>query len=340
MSGTFGIKAIGSSLGERFALKDVVENYTNNPDRVFAWGYEHVYIASKNKTQTELAVEAAKEAIKKADIQAEELDVIILSISDIPEYLYWDSAASLQHQLGAKNAEVILLTQACTGGLASFELMAGKLSVNSDYKNGLLVMSNKCCEPYRNRATYNASFRSDGAVAAVVQRDYPKSKWLSSKNFTDGTYNELFKLDVGGEVEPFSSENVNKISSYSTLAQLRSFFASDPLGLMDLTELIHRRNREMTEQACEKAGITLSKLSKIIYLHDNQDSLKTLARHFEIPLEKTNALLSIQYGHMGVVDQLYDYSLYLESNELESGDYIALVGFGSGMHWMATILQV
>ncbi|HDX9634237.1 3-oxoacyl-ACP synthase III family protein [Bacillus cereus group sp. MYBK108-2] len=340
MSGSFGIKAIGSSLGERFELKNVVSNYTSNPERVYAWGYEHVHIATKNKTQTELAFEAANEAIKKAQIQAEDLDVIIFSVSDISEYLYWDSAAELQHQLGAKNAEVILLTQACTSGLASFELMAGKFAINSDYKNGLLVMSNKCCETYRNRVTYNASFRSDGAVAAVVQRNYQNSKWLASKNFTDGTYSTLFKLDVGGEVEPFSSGNIHKLSSHSTLAQLRSFFATDPLGLLDFIELIHRRNREMTEEACKKAGIKLSDLSKIIYLHDNQESLKTLARHFEVPIEQINASLSAQYGHMGVADQLFDYNLYLENNELNSGDYVALVGFGSGMHWMATILQV
>lgn len=337
---SYGIAGIGCTLGDRYSVDDVVLNYTQNTERVKAWGYKYVHLASPEKSQTELAVLAAKEALQKAGVQAEDLDAIILSISDIPEYLYWDPGAELQRRLGAMKAEVLLITQACTGGLASFDIMAGKYALHPNYQNGLIVMANKCCETYRNRATYNASFRSDGAVAAVVKRDHPHSKWLSTKILTDGTYAELFRLDLGGAAEPFSKENIDKLSAHSTLTQLRSFFALDPLGLMNFVELVHKRNREVTEQACKNAGITLADLRIVIYLHDNQDSMKGLAQHFEIPVEKTNAFLSTQYGHMGVADQLFDFNTYLQTGELKEGDYVALVGFGSGMHWIATIIQV
>lgn len=341
MIGTsYGILEIGTALGERFPVEEVVSKYTNNHERIQAWGYEYVHIAPTETSQTDLAVKAAEEALQKAGIIAEELDVIILSISDIPEYMYWDPSAELQRRLGAWNAEVLLVNQACTGGLASFDIMAGKYAIHSEYQNGLIVMANKCCETYRNRVTYNASFRSDGAVAAIVKRDHPHSRWLSTKILTDGTYDKLFRLDWGGAVEPFSKDNIDKISNHSTLAQLRSFFASDPMGLMDFTELVHKRNREVTEKACIDVGITLNDLRRVIYLHDNQDSMRGLARHFGIPIEKTNAFLSTQHGHMGVVDQLFDLKKHLEIDELHTGDYVALVGFGTGMHWIATIIQV
>jgi len=49
---------------------------------------------------------------------------------------------------------------------------------------------------------------------------------------------------------------------------------------------------------------------------------------------------SKKYGHMGTSDQIITLALILENNMFETGDVIALLGFGYGWHWACTLIQI
>ncbi|KZE71025.1 hypothetical protein AV545_19530 [Paenibacillus jamilae] len=337
---SYGIRGFGQALGQKRKVEDEVHKYTSNIDKVKKWGYEYFYAAAPEVSQTDLAFQAAEEALNHAGITAEELDFIILAISEIPEYLYWDPACELQHRLGAHSSEAILFNQACSGGLMAFDTAAGKFAIHPDYQYGLVVTSNRNSEEYRNRVTYNSCFHSDGASAAVVQREHPHCRWVSTKIWSDGTYAPLFRYDWGGSTEPFNPVNLQHIHSFSPLAKVQDFFDADPVKLMEFIELLNKRIRLVTEQACEQEGIQLTEIRRIIYLHDNVKSMQEIAEIFEVDIDRTNAKLATQYGHMGVTDQLFDFKQYIESGELNRNDYVALIGIGNGMHWVCSLFQV
>lgn len=341
MSGiSYGIAGFGQALGQRLKVDEVITRYTSNVEKVMGWGYEYFYAAPSDVSQTDLAVKAAEEALRQADMQGEELDFIVLATSEIPEYLYWDPACELQHRLGAYRAEVQLINQACASGLMAFDAIAGKLAVHPDYKNALVVSVNRICEEYRNRATYNACLHSDGAAAAVVKRAHPRCRLISTQVISDGKYAPLFRLDWGGSAAPFNADNLQLLKEASPLANVQQFFDSDFDKLMEFVQLLNNRNREVAERACHEAGIGLSDVRRVIYLHDNIKSMKEVADSFSIPLERTNVELSIQYGHMGAADQLFGLKQYVEAGDLRQGDYVLLVAIGSGMHWVSTLIEV
>src|SRR5262245_60441510 len=114
---SFGLVSFGEALGEPVPVADVVADYTDDINRVLGYGYRQVRRCPPEVGLTDLAVRAGQQALAAADLHAGELDLVVLAVTDIVEYLYWDAAADVAHRVGATRAEAVLLTQACTSGV-------------------------------------------------------------------------------------------------------------------------------------------------------------------------------------------------------------------------------
>ena len=170
----FGIAAFGSALGKRTAVADVVHDYTEDTARVLGQGYHAIHVAGQDVGLTDLAVDAAASALADAGVTADEVDLVVLAITDIPEHLYWDASAALAHRLRATRAEAVLVDQGCIGGITALDLVAGRLATHPDYETALVVGANRTCEQYWNRLETHSLLFSDGAV---LQRDRPLPVW-------------------------------------------------------------------------------------------------------------------------------------------------------------------
>ncbi|HEX6871793.1 MAG TPA: 3-oxoacyl-ACP synthase, partial [Micromonosporaceae bacterium] len=123
---SFGLVSFGEALGDPAPVADVVSRYTDDVNRVLGYGYRNVRRCAPEVGLTDLAVRAGEQALAAAGVPATDVDLVVLAVTDLVEYLYWDAAAELAHRLGASAAEAVLLTQACTTGVVSFDVVAGK----------------------------------------------------------------------------------------------------------------------------------------------------------------------------------------------------------------------
>src|ERR1700755_1996714 len=115
---SYGIVAIGAALGEPVEITDsVIGEYTTSSDAVRSWGYRSFHRAPDDALLTDLAVQACEQALKAAEVDAAEVDLVVLAIADFAEYLCWDAAAAVQGRIGAGGAEAVLVNQACCGGV-------------------------------------------------------------------------------------------------------------------------------------------------------------------------------------------------------------------------------
>jgi 3-oxoacyl-[acyl-carrier-protein] synthase-3 len=263
----------------------------------------------------------------------------VLAISDLAEYLYWDPAAATQARLGAHNAEAVLVNQACSGGVASFDVVAGKLAAHAEYRTALVIGANRVCEAYWNRMEINTSIFSDGAAAAVVRRDEPSCRWLSTKIISDGTYADFMRMEVGGTSRPFAAGN-DAVPVRSPSDRLDEFFEGDVRRMFEFVASIRARNRQVVEAACDHAGIGLDEIDRVIHFNDNAKQFAELAKDIGIPIERTNVELALEHAHIGCADQLFGLEQHLSAGDVSSGDVVALTSNSSGMHWACTLLEV
>jgi 3-oxoacyl-[acyl-carrier-protein] synthase-3 len=171
---SFGIVALGESLGAPVEVTDgVLASYLDGADSrrsVRARGYRGFHRAADDEQLTDLAVRAAREALARASVAAADLDLVVVAIPDVAEYLCWDAAAAVQGRLGATRAEAVLINHACGGGVMAFDTVGGRLATHPRYEHALVVASNRVCEAYQNRMDSTSTVLSDGAAAAVVRR--------------------------------------------------------------------------------------------------------------------------------------------------------------------------
>lgn len=334
----FGITASGTALGEPSLVAEIVGEYSEDVERILGYGYTRVYRAPDDVQVSDLALAAAQRALAAGGTGKDEVDLLVLALTDVPEYLYWDAAAALQHRLGLR-CESVLITQACTAALSGLDLIAGRFATHPGYQTALLVAANRCCDPYWNRMQTQSMVFSDGAAAAVAVRDHGARRWLASRTVTDGRFADFYRMDVGGAAVPFRAGTVQQPAA-SDAWDIMEFFDYDEEQFAAFTRLIDTRMREVVDDACAAAGVKRSELRYAVLLHDNRRAMTSLARTLEVPLDRTNADTSLATGHLGAADQLFSLDKVLATGALEAGDLVILTGLGRGMHWACTVLEI
>ena len=337
---SFGVVATGHALGERVEVAEVAGQYTDDVRRVREWGYRAFHRAAPEVGLTDLAAEAGRQALERAGLAAGDVDLLVLAIPDIAEYLYWDAAAATQAKIGAHQAEAVLVNQACGAGVAAFDTVAGKLATHPDYRVALLVAANRVCEPYWNRMESNTSIASDGAAALVVTRDHPGRRWLATEIITDGRYADFVRLGSGGAARPFVAGQPAPGTVRNPFLKLENFFDHDVRAMAQFVRQIRGRSREVLERACKSASVSTGDIRYLIHLNDNIKAVTELARTLDLPLDQTNAQLAMEHGHLGSADQILSLGQLIDAGALSPGDLVALTSIGSGMHWVCTLLRI
>ncbi|QYN21270.1 3-oxoacyl-ACP synthase III family protein [Amycolatopsis sp. DSM 110486] len=329
-----GIVALGQALGAPCEPGTLAGA---DPAKLRTWGYRRFHRADDGVGLTDLAVRAGEAALRRAGVTAAELDLVVLAMTDIAEYLYWDPAAALQHRLGADRAEALLLAQACGGGVTAFDTVAGRFATHPGHRTALVVAANRIVEAYWDRVETGTSLGSDGAAAAVLRRDHPDCRWLVTETISDGRNAGFMRMETGGGARPFSGAPP-RIAPL--VDRMDTFFDGDGRAALAFADQLTARTREVVGRACERAGVPVGALERTLYLHDNLGAFEALAKELGIPLDRTNVEQAMAHGHCGPADQLISLERLLSGGELVPGDVVALVSMSSGMHWACTLLRI
>lgn len=333
---SFGVAGMGVALGDPVPVADAAGDYVTDRRHLSGWGYRRFHRAAESVGVTDLAVAAGRRALDAAGVAADEVDVVVLAISDIAEHLYWDPAAACQHRIGASRAEAVLVNQACGGAVTAFDTVAGRFATHPEHRIALIIGANRVCDAYVNRMAVNTCVNGDGAAAAVVRRDFPGLRWLVTETLTDGAYADYFRLEVGGTVRPFGpGEPPRMRDPYTRLAE---FFDGDVPSMVEFGRMTVDRTREVVERACKRAGVPV--VARVVHLNDNLTALGDLAQALGMPLSAVNADVAAAYGHLGCADQILGLWRLVERDLVAPGDVVALTSTGSGMHWTCTLIEV
>ncbi|WP_433649996.1 3-oxoacyl-[acyl-carrier-protein] synthase III C-terminal domain-containing protein [Micromonospora zamorensis] len=336
----FGIQGFGYAFGDDQDVVQVAGDYVDDPERIIQWGYHTFHRAAKDVTAVELAADAGRKALVQVDLAAESVDLIVLATSEMPEYPHWDSSAALARELGLPRAQTLLLNEGCASGVTGLGMVAGLMAVQAEIETVLFVAVNRVSEFHRNRMRVNNAIHSDGAVAAVLRRGHPHTRWLATEQFTDPELCDWFRTDYGGAVAPVPPPGWTSATAPAGHERVQTHFDKDPKRLREFVDVLNARVVEVIEGACRRAGIDRDEVAHVIYINDSPEAIDDIAAPFGLPRERTNASLAVMHGHMGAADQLTSLGQHLERGELADGDVVALAGISIGMRWYCTLVRI
>lgn len=335
----FGIAGFGYAFGEDQDVRDTAGTYVSDPERVIRWGYHNFHRAPDGTTATMLAAEAARDAFTRVGLDPADVDLVVVAMSEMPEYLYWDSSAALARELKIRERQTLLLTEGCACGVTGLGAVAGQLALQPELQTVLFTAVNRVSEFHRNRMNVNSAVHSDGAVAAVLRRGHPRNRWLATEQFTDSDLCDWFRTDYGGSVAPTPPPGWSSATAPSGTEQVQAHFQKNPRLLEEFRNQLNARVLEVIDGACERAGVHRADVARFIYIHD-PDGIADIAEVSGIPLDRTNADLAVAHGHMGAADQLTGLGQLIDRGELNEGDLVALAGISIGMRWYCTLIRI
>jgi len=270
-------------------------------------GIEERRIASDDIDTSHMSYYAALDAIEKAGIQPEELDMIIVA-TVTPDQAFPSVSSMLQHQLGASKAAAMDVSAACAGFM--YGLVTAKQFIESEtYKHVLVVGTEKLSKVTDWNDRNTAVLFGDGSGAAVLGPVSDERGILSFELGSDGSGGSHIRMEEhlmmnGREVFKFAVRQMGE-SALNVVHKA---------GLLkeDVDFLIpHQANIRIMEAARQRLDLPIEKMSKTVNRYGNTSSAS-------IPL-------SLVYE--------------LENGKIKDGDVIVLVGFGAGLVWGAVALK-
>lgn len=172
------IRGTGSYIPPRVVENEELKNYIETND---TWirertGIERRHVVTDD-TVASMAVEAGKAALENAGIQAESLELIIVSTTS-PTQMIPCNACLVQKELGAVKAACFDLNAACSGFITAYQTACAY--IESGFYQKILVIGSEalsCITDWSDRST--CILFGDGAGAVVLTAEAGENRYLS-----------------------------------------------------------------------------------------------------------------------------------------------------------------
>ena len=283
------------------------------------------YIADKNETTSDMAVEASKIAIERANLTAKDLDLIICA-TVTPDYFNMPSTASIiSFKLGIKNIQVFDISAACTGFI--YALSIAKAFIESNMKKNILIIGSEKFSSiinYKDRGT--CILFGDGAGASIISATKNKNEaFIDINASSDSTYYDYLMTPSPGTVYPYSQESLDKKLNFFQMKGNETFKLAIKTLISDVKNILNKNN---------------IKIEDIVYFIPHQANYRIIkAVGDSLNLKKEQIILTIhKYGNTSAASIPMAINDIFESKKLKKGDLMLLDAFGSGLTWGSALI--
>ena len=323
---TCSIRSVGSYLPEKVLTNEAITKLVDTSDEWITsrTGIKERRIAAEDEFTSDLAANAAKDAMKKGGITAEEIDLIIVA-TITPDMLFPSTACLVQQIIGAKNAAAFDLEAACSGFVYALEI--GQQFIMSQTYNTVLVIGAEKLSTIIDWEDRNTCVLfGDGAGAAILQNIPNSHGLLTATMGADGSKGELLCMPAGGSKIPASGDSLKNRLHYLRMDGKETFKNAVNAMCSAAREVLQR---------CQ---IDISQVDHIIPHQANQriisavgDRLKAKEEQLFINLDK--------YGNTSAASVAIALDEAATSGRLKRGDIILIVVFGAGLTWGAAVIE-
>ena len=281
-------------------------------------------LAPREWAASDLAVRAAQDALNKAGLRPEQVDMILLG-TDTPDYITPATATVVQHKLGATNAGTFDIGCACASFPTGIATAAGLIATNPSLHIVLVLgvyLMSKLADP----SDVTQFFYSDGAGAAVLAAS-DRPGFVSSAFLADGLYHSYWGLYAGATFEPAT---VEAVQAGRTDVRLIQRYPPD-VNHINWPRIVHL--------LAERGEFGLQDLDLVIFTQVRLPSIKLVMAELGLPLEKAHWVME-DWGYTGSACIGMALDDAIERGKVKPGALVALVGSGVGYNYAGAALRM
>ncbi|HEX6203469.1 MAG TPA: beta-ketoacyl-ACP synthase 3 [Thermoanaerobaculia bacterium] len=330
---TARILGLGAYVPER-----VMENaeWSEHVDTTDEWirsrtGIERRRIAGADETTATMAVAAARRALDDAGLGPADVDEIVVA-TDTPEVYIPDTAAFVQHLLGAREVPAYdLAGSGCAGFVQALDVARSRVIAGQGRVLVIGVELLTRIMDWSDRST--AVLFGDAAGAAVVGAGggggaggASGAEIVAAVSGTDGSRWSILTLEAGGTRLPFHA-TTGRGAHDSIVMNGREVFR----------EAVARMS-EASRAVLAKAGATLADVALVVPHQANLRIIQAVGQRLGVAAEKV--FVNVQdYGNTGSASIPLALVQARDAGRIRPGDLVLLTSFGAGFHWAAALVR-
>jgi len=274
------------------------------------------HIADEGELTSDLAVNAAKNAIEKAKISIDEIGLIIVATTT-PDKTFPSCATIIQSKLKCKNAFAFDVQAACSGFIYAVTVADSLIKSNDRIKYALVIGAEIMSRivDWEDRST--CVLFGDGAGAVIMKSEMSSSRIISTNLHSDGnvdllcTNGGISSTRDSGKIL-MNGREVFKHAVEKLTASVEETLKCNSLKITDIDWLIpHQANIRIIEAVVKKLDFPIEKVINTVDKHANTSAAS-------IPLA-------------------LDYAV--QESKIKSGNLILLISIGAGLAWGSVLLR-
>ncbi len=280
-------------------------------------GIEARHVMAEDERTSDMAVAAARQALDRANVAPEELDLIIIA-TDTPDYISPSTASVVQAKLGAVNAGTFDINSACAGWVIALDQAAKSMIADVDYNRVLVVGVYGMTKFIDWTDKKTCTLFADGA-GAVVLGTGTEPGYLGAKLLARGEYHDALGVFTGGTACPATPEAI-AAHGKPHVEFVRKFPAT--FNTDNWPPLIHA--------TLAKAGLTLDDVDLFVFTQLNLRTIEATMQVLDQPLSKTHWIMD-KWGYTGSACIPMALDDAVEKGKVKSGDVVLFCASGGGL---------
>lgn len=319
------IYGVGRRVPERVLTNHDLEKMVDTSDEWIRTrtGIERRHIVDDHVKNSDLCADACKQALARAGVTAEEIDLILVG-TVTGDATFPATSCYVQEKIGAVHAAAMDLQAACSGFV--YGLSIADAFISSGKAKYVLIAGSEILSritDWTDRAT--CVLFGDGAGAAVIGPAVEGRGIVDTYVKSDGRLTELLCMPGGGTNMPLE-----------VALQEKQIYLK-----MEGPEVFKAAVTAMGDAAShilEKNGLTGEDIDLIIPHQANIRIIRATARRVGVPEEKIYINVR-EYGNTSSASIPIALSEAEEKGKLRKGDMLLMVAFGGGFTWGSAIVR-
>ena len=316
------IRGVGMYLPEKVLTNDDISEFV---DTSHEWIFERTgirqrHIASKDQMTSDLAYMSALDAIQDANINATDIDLIILATST-PDQVFPSTAVKLQDMLNIRDGAAFDIHAVCSGFIYALST-ADNFIKSGKYKRILVIGSEVYSRILNWKDRTTCVLFGDAAGAFILEgqnNNDIRSGIIDSVIKSDGQYRSKLYCDGGPSMQPRTDNFIN----------------------MDGKEVYKHAVEKQTiivEELLDSAGFGIESIDWFVPHQANLRILQTTAKKLKIKEEKIIVTLD-KHANTSSASIPVAMTTAIKENKIKRGDMLLLEAFGAGFTWGAVLLR-
>lgn len=278
------------------------------------------HIASPEEAASDLAYQAAINAIEASKVKYKEIDAIIVATIS-GDHPFPSTACVLQKRLGLKGIPAFDVSAGCTGFIYACDV--ARQYIENGAATNILVLGVEILTKITNWTDRNTCVLfGDAAGAAIVSRAKPTdiSRIIDSKIDADGSQGEYLIQLAGGSRLPASHETVDA-NQHTVYMEGNRIFKSAVKSMYAASDELLKRNH-----------LGSGDLDWVIPHQANLRIIEALADKMKVPISKVIVNIH-KYGNTSSATVPLAIDEAIRAKKIRRGDIMLLTSFGAGLTW-------